>query len=200
VEKPARKNRLSLGSRKEGEDGSGIRASAVVAVALAVALLVWLLLIKGDDSGSEPEGSAPAAGAIEVVSESDLLATLKGVGFPVYWAGPRSGVEYEVSRPEEGRAYVRYLPEGEEAGTDEPFLTVGSYQQPDALASIRKLAQKPGAILMQIPAGGIAYAEAPGATSAYMAFPGLDIQIEVFDPRAGKALELIRSGAIVPVS
>jgi len=172
----------------------------VIAIALAAGLLVWLLFVKGDDDSSAPEQTTPAAQEVKVVPESGLLAAMKGVGYPVYWAGPRVGVEYEVSRPEAGRTYVRYLPKGEEAGSERQFLTVGSYEQADALAAIRKLGQKPGAILTQIAGGGAAYAEGPQATSAYLAFPGVDTQVEVFDPQGGEALRLIRSGAIVPVS
>jgi hypothetical protein len=177
------------------------RASAIVAVALAVGLLVWLLFIKGDDDSSpSPEATAPAATELAVVPESALLIAIKGVGYPVYWAGPRVGVKYEVSRPEGGRTYVRYLPKGVEAGSERQFLTVGSYEQEDAIDNIRELGQKPGGILIKIPGGGSAYAEGPQATSAYLAFPGVNTQIEVFDPQGGEALRLIRSGAIVPVS
>jgi hypothetical protein len=194
----------------KGEDGSakaktggtrsgGLRISAVIAVVLAVGLLVWLL-VQGGDSGSSTTTSeeSEAAKTVKVVPESELLQAMKGVGYPVYWAGPRLGVEYEVQRVP-GRVYVRYLPKGEKPETEKPFLTVGSYEEPEALASIRDLGQKSGAILVKIPNGGSAYAEGPQATSAYMAFPGVDVQIEVYDPEAGKAISLIRSGAIVPV-
>jgi hypothetical protein len=189
-------------SRKQGGSSARLRPTAVAAIAVAVVLLAWLLLFRGgDDSGdSTAESQASAAGqAVSVVPESELLGALKGAGYPIYWAGPRSGVEYEVSRPSADRTYVRYLPEGEEAGSEEPFLTVGSYQQAEAIKEIRKLGQKPGAVLVQTAGGGSAYAEGPDATSAYLAFPGVDSQIEVFDPTGGQALRLIRSGAIVPV-
>jgi hypothetical protein len=177
-----------------------VRLSAVVAVVLAVGLIVWLVAIRGgDDSDPAPSEAATASQTVEVVSEPDLLGALEAVGYPVYWAGPRLGVEYEVSRPAEGRTYIRYLPEGEEAESEKQFLTVGSYQQEDSIESVRELGGKPGAVLVEIAGGGAAYAENTAATSAYMAFPGIDVQVEVFDPDAGKALQLIRSGAIVPV-
>ncbi|HET7454707.1 MAG TPA: hypothetical protein VFJ76_04230 [Solirubrobacterales bacterium] len=179
-----------------------VRLTAAAAVLLAVVLVVWLIASSGGDSSSS---SAPAAGAqsagktVSVVPESGLLGAMEGVGYPVYWAGPRAGVEYEVSRLDEGRTYVRYLPQGEEVESKKPFLTVGSYDEQDALANLRKLAQTPGAILVDISGNGSAYAESPKATSAYMAFPGVDVQVEVYDPQGGEALELIRSGAIIPI-
>jgi len=169
-------------------------------LAVVAVLVLWLLLSGDDGDSGEAESTQAAAPAVQVVSESDLLGAMKGVGYPVYWAGPRTGVEYEVSRPEEGQTFVRYLPKGEEAGSEKPFLTVGSYQQPDALASIRELGQKPGAILVKVAGGGAGYADGAEATSAYLAFPGVETQVEVYDPHPGRALGLIRSGAIVPVS
>lgn len=186
--------KAKTGSTRPGR----LRVSAVVAVVLAVGLLVWLLVQGGGGSSTTTTEEPAAAKTVKVVPESELLQAMKGVGYPVYWAGPRLGVEYEVQRLP-GRAYIRYLPKGEKQETEKPFLTVGSYEQPEALASIRDLGQKAGAILVKIANGGSAYAEGPQATSAYMAFPGVDVQIEVYDPEAGKALSLIRSGAIVPV-
>jgi hypothetical protein len=187
------------GTAKSG--GGRIRPTAAVAVAIAVGLLVWLLLIKGggDDSNPESDQSSSRPKPVSVVSESELLGALKGTGYPIYWAGPRAEVEYEVSRPSSDRTFIRYLPKGEEAGTEKQFLTVGNYQQSDPLAQIKELGQEPGAVLVQVAGGGTAYAEGPDATSAYLAFPGVDTQIEVFDPEAGEALKLVRSGAIVPV-
>lgn len=199
MERPTSKDEPKRTSPKDRKQGSErVRVTAVIAVALVAALLVWLL-VKDDGSDSESESSAATTAAVKVVPEDELLEALGGVGYPVYWAGARLGVEYEVSRAEEGRTYVRYLPEGEEAGSEQPFLTVGSYQQPGALARIRELGQEPGAILVKIAGGGVAYAAGPEATNAYMAFPGVGTQVEVFDPRTGRALRLIRSGAVVPV-
>jgi hypothetical protein len=197
--------RSGAGETRQGQtSGSGtgrIRPTAAIAVAIAVGLLVWLLLIKdgGDDSAPEGNQASSQPKAVSVVSESELLSALKGAGYPIYWAGPRVEVEYEVSRPSQDQTFIRYLPQGEEAESERAFLTVGSYQQPGALARIRELGQEPGAVLVQVAGGGSAYAEGPDATSTYLAFPGVDTQIEVFVPEGGQALNLIRSGAIVPV-
>jgi hypothetical protein len=202
MNRPAGKNRLEslLAKARPDESSERVRTSAVLAVTLAVALLVWLLFVKGDGDSSEPAANPGTAGqSVSLVPESGLLDALEGVGYPIYWAGPRLGVEYEVLRLPEGRTYLRYLPEGEEIESKRPFLTVGSYEESGALQSIRSLGRKPGAVLVSVAGGGSAYAEGPDATSAYMAFPGVGTQIEVFDPEEGKALRLIKSGAIVPV-
>jgi hypothetical protein len=189
-------------SRERGGNSARMRPTAAVAVAVAIVLLAWLLLFRGGDDGGDSTAdskASPPGQAVSVVPESQLLGALKGAGYPIYWAGPRAGVEYEVSRPSSDRTYIRYLPDGEEAGSEKTFLTVGSYQQAEAIDEIRKLGQEPGAVLVQTAGGGYAYAEGPDATSAYLAFPGVNSQVEVFDPTGGQALRLIRSGAIVPV-
>ena len=168
-----------------------------ISLALAAVAAVVLLASCGDSSTTSTEATT-SSNAITVVPQSGLLGAMKGVGYPVYWAGPRLGIEYEVSRQED-RVFVRYLPKGEEAESERKLLTVGSYKDSKALAGIRESGQKPGAILVQIDGGGTAYAEGVDATSAYMAFPGVNTQVEVFDPKPGEALRLIRSGAIVPV-
>src|SRR4051794_32977577 len=104
--------RRVAGEKRQGRaSGSGagrIRPTAAIAVAIAVGLLVWLLLIKGGDDDSTPEGNQTSSQpkAVSVVSESELLSALKGVGYPIYWAGPRAEVEYEVSRPSQDRTFI----------------------------------------------------------------------------------------------
>jgi hypothetical protein len=201
-EPPSKTPRKSLPAQwKASKPSKQARTGLIAAAAAAVILLVLLLALGGEDSsdGSSDSSSAPPVSEkATLVSESDLQGTIEGVDYPVYWVGPRAGVSYEVQRPEADRTFVRYLPEGEEVESEVPFLTVGSYQKSEALQAIEELGAK-GGILIKIAGGGSAYAEGPQATSAYVAFPGVETQIEVYDPQAGAALALARSGAIVPI-
>jgi hypothetical protein len=207
VEKSAPKQKSPTQASKSSSDPAKkpprLRTPHFIGIGLAVVVVVVLVLLLtggGDSSSPGDEQATQGAKPVQVVSESGLLGAIKGVGYPIYWAGPRIGVEYEVSRPEPGRTFVRYLPKGEKAESQKAFLTVGSYKDSDALAGIQELGQKQGAILVRIAGGGTAYASGPDATSAYLAFPGIDTQVEVYDPQGGQALQLIRSGAVVPVS
>jgi hypothetical protein len=149
---------------------------------------------------SRPVAGQPGAGkTLEVVSASRLLQALTGVGYPVYWVGPRPATEYEVTRFEDGRTFIRYLPEGEPAGSDRPYLTVGSYARPDAVASLEALRKQPGGRRLRLAGGGVGFVQRPRATSVYLAFPGVGTQIEVYDPSPGIALRLVRFGVVAPV-
>jgi hypothetical protein len=171
----------------------------VIVVALAVGFVVWLLFIRGDDS-EDAGGSSPVVEKrVDVVPAADVLDVLAGVGYPVYWVGERPNVRYEVTRISDGRAYVRYLPEGVGGGSDQPFLTVGSYRKEDALGVIEELAEKPGAERFELDDGGLGVSPREAATSVYLAYPGVDVQVEVFHPDTSEVRELVESGAVAPV-
>jgi hypothetical protein len=166
-----------------------------VVIGIAVALLVWLLFIRGDDDDDSGGGAAGPAieKTVEVVSASALPEAVAPAGYPVYWVGPRPDVDYEVTLITDGRTFVRYLPKGEEAETETPYLTVGSYLQQDASGVLEQLS----GTTESVEGGGRALKQ--GEDGVYVAFPDVDVQIEVYDPQAGRALELVRSGAVAQV-
>lgn len=194
--------------RSEGSD-SGLPGplgklpiSAVVVLVVALVILIWLLFLRGDDddSGTEPAGNgSQAEKTVEVVAEDELADTVSDVGYPVYWIGPRAGVEYEVTKITDGRTYIRYLPEGEEPETKKPFLTVANYRQENAYQVLQELASNTGQEVFDVDGGGRALQRADSETGLYVAFPDEDTQIEVYDPEPGQARELVDSGAVVPV-
>ena len=105
------------------------------------------------------------------------------LGRPLYWAGQRRGTTYELTQTPDGRVYVRYLPHGVQVGSGRPYLTVGTYPVANAYATTKAAASKPGAVPIRI-SGGIAFYDKSRPTSVYLAFPGVDEQIEVYDPSA----------------
>jgi hypothetical protein len=178
-----------------GADTNKLRsyiALALVAVA-AVLLVVWLVSDDDDSAGGD-------AGAAEIVSAESLGDAVTGEKEPVYWAGEQAGTELELSRPGEGRTYVRYLTDGAEAGDPRAdFLTVGTYVQPDPVAALRRQGKEPGGVLGTAPGKAVVYFSRDQPQSVYMAYPGVDVEIEVFDPNFAHALQLVNSGQIVPV-
>ena len=52
----------------------------------------------------------------------------------------------------------------------------------------------------ELDGGGVAvFPEAPGTKNVYVAYPGVDYQVEVFDPVPGAARRLVEAGRIAPV-
>jgi hypothetical protein len=181
----------------EKSDGASSKVRSYIALALVgvalVLLIVWLA--SGDDDSSE--GSS---GVAEIVSTDDLRNAAENQDTPIYWAGERQGTELELSEPDEDRTYVRYLTDGAEAGDAKPdYLTVGTYAADDPMAELRRQGKEPEGVLGTAPGGAVVYFNRGEPLSVYVAFPGVDAQIEVYDPRFRQALQLVNSGQIVPV-
>jgi hypothetical protein len=104
---------------------------------IAAVLIVWVALDSGDSEGEA--ASTPSAKA-EIVSVAALRKATVLQDTPIYWAGQNAGTELELSKPSADRTYVRYLTAGAKAGDPRPFLTVGSYQLADPVATLRSQA------------------------------------------------------------
>lgn len=170
-----------------------MRLGALLAIGLAIFLSGWLIL------GGRDDASAPANGA-SAASESKLRSFAASSSTPVYWAGPREGQTYELTRTADGRVYVRYLPDGVEVGDPRPqFLTVGTYPRPNAWAELRRAAREGGAVSRRLPNDGMMVFSRSRPTSVYVGYAGGRYQIEVYEPSPGSARELVLSGRIVPV-
>lgn len=180
---------------KPGADNNRLRtyiALALVGIA-AILLVVWL--VSGDDDSSKGD-----SGEAEIVSTDSLEDAVSGGEAPVYWAGEQQGTEIELSQPEEGRTYVRYLTGDAEAGDPRAdFLTVGTYANPDPVAALRRQGKEPGGVIGSAPGKAVVYFNRKQPRSVYLAYPGVDVEIEVFDPNFTRALQLVNSGQIVPV-
>ncbi len=172
---------------------------ALAAMGLAAVVVILILLLNGGDS-DESSDSAKASNGAEIVSVDELQEETGQGATPVYWAGERAGTELELSQPSPDRTYVRYLTGGAEAGDRRPaFLTVSTYEQPEAVTALRRQAREPGGIVGQAPGNATVYFNQDTPQSVYLAYPGVPVQIEVYDPNPRRALQLVNSGQIVAI-
>jgi hypothetical protein len=170
----------------------------VLALALASGFVAWLVLRPGSDRPSPQTAGAPAAARL--VSSADLGAVGASLGRPLFWAGPRAGMRYELTQAAAGRTYVRYLPAGVAAGDRRPrFLAIGTYPQRGAYAQVSAAAARPGAVTLKLPGGGIAFYSRNRPTSVYVAYPGSNVQVEVYDPSPRLARALVLTGQVAPI-
>ena len=153
--------------------------------------------------GVGPVGSGAAAPVAAVkptaASIEDLRALAASSGHGIYWAGRQTGTTYELSELSGGGIFVRYLPAGVKAGDPQPFPTVSTYPVPGAYSAVKGIALRPGAISIKVANGGIAVIDPSHPNSVYLAYPRADVEVEVFDPTAGRARRLVESGAIAAV-
>ena len=170
--------------------------AAAAAVAAAVALLVWLIAFRGDDTSSVSGPIAVEPVKPVAMSASGLATLASAIGEPIYWAGRQKGFFYELRRTEDGNTYIRYLPPGVDAGAGgDKYLTIATYPYPHALEAIEKVA---GRRAIKVDGGGLALVDAAHPTSVHVAYPDIDYQVEVYDPSPAKALAIASSGRVRP--
>lgn len=174
-----------------------VRVGAVIAVALAIAVVVWLVAVRGGGSSKAKITSISPTAA----TPDRLRALAKDVGHPIYWAGPAENMTYELTETSSGRIFVRYLPESVPVGTSRSGYTiVGTYPVDNAYDVLNGLARKSGESSFPAPRGGFAVFGKETSTNIYLAYPDeKNVQIEVYDPSPKQARSLIDSGRIAPV-
>jgi hypothetical protein len=169
-----------------------IRGGAIVALACVAGLIVWLV-VRGGGSPAKP-GESAAAPAATGASVARLRSAADALAHPIFWLGPKKGYTYELTQTGDGKVYVRYLPKGVAVGVDKPYLTVGTYPFAGAFSVLRKGTRAPGAVSVRLAHGGVAVLDGVYPKSVHAAYPGLDYQIEVFDPTPSAAMQTVAAG------
>jgi hypothetical protein len=184
-----------------------VRIGAVIALALAAAFAAWLLVRGNDDSSGSTTAQTTTSGQTTTAAvgpmaadPAALRAIARDAEHPVYWLGPRRNRVYELTRTSSGRIFIRYLPPGVRVGNRAArFTIVGTYRVENAYDVLLDLSQQQGQRSAPVPGGGLAVYSTSSPSNVYVAYPGSDVQIEVFDPSAERALRLATSGRVVPV-
>jgi hypothetical protein len=193
--------RIELSDKKpvaRRDSGPGrVRLGAVIAIALLIGFGVWLVVRHKNSSSQSP---LPAQAAPVAISPAGLKTLAHAVGQPIYWAGPKPGFTYELTKAADNRVWIRYLPVGTKLGSSAPYLTVGTYPLQNAFALTLRRARQSGSVRLKIGGKGVAFYGASAPTNVYLAYPGTNFQVEVYDPSASRARELVLSGAIAAVS
>lgn len=156
-------------------------------------------LVDAGGRSTSPASSPVPRGGATAVTPAVLESTSSRLGLPIYWAGAQSGVTYELTQTPNGRIYVRYLPAGVKIGVDHPYMTVATYPLKNAFSQTSTAAGAEGAVKVPVE-NGVAFYTTAHPESVYVAFKGSDQQIEVFDPSANHAAELVAAGKVKPVS
>jgi hypothetical protein len=178
-----------------------IRIGAVLALAAVVAFGVWLGVghKRGGKSTTTTTTQQQSVGAT-AVSAQGLRTIANALGQPIYWAGPKHGVHYELTQTPDGRIYVRYLPKRVDAGSPNPYLTVSTYPVANAFAATNGVAKRSTAVRINVGSGAVAFYGTTRPTNVYEAFQGSNYQIEVYSPSAKRAQQLVTQKRIRPVA
>lgn len=188
-----------------------VRLGAILALAVAAGLIVWVIVGRSDDSSDSAEPSVTAttpattpvapqpASQPSIETVAQLRAAARASDVPLYWAGPKAGTRLEFSQVPGVTAFVRYLPNGTQAGDLQPHLTVATYARPNGFAEVQAASKNPKAKTIDLKGGGLAVYDPAVPTNVHLAYPDDAYQVEVFSPDAGVALRLVSNGTIRPV-
>ncbi len=173
------------------------RRTLGIAISAVLVLAALVLAFQGGDGEEEPEATEAAPHLVDIDEIGELEDAL---GHPIYWAGERPPDRLELTREAGDNVFLRYLPPGVEAGDPrQDYLTVGTYPFVDPVEGLRRTAAESDSSLQTAADGAVLLVNPSSQGSVYLAYPDSDLQIEVYDPSPGRALKLIRSGAIGPV-
>ena len=175
------------------------------AVVVIVAAAIISFSVGGDDKDSAPanNGGTSASATAVPVNTDGLKSAVTAVGGAgkVFWAGEEAGFTYVLRTETNGQASVRYIPSGGDANAQGAvYRVLGSYPIKGAFDVTKKAADSADSVLLTNSDGSIVVYNKNKTTNVYIAFPDVDVQIEIFDPTPGKALELATSGRIVKVA
>jgi hypothetical protein len=176
-----------------------VRLGAAIAIVVAVGFVLWFAIGGRGDGGSAVSPTETQATVPVALTASGLSTLTAALPDPVYWVGTQAAGTYEFSQTADGKSYVRYLPPGVKAGDARTVLTVGTYRMEDAFAATESTSKQAGSVAIPAPGGAVAFSGKESATNAYVAFPGSDFQIEVYDPIPGRARRLVEQRAVEPV-
>ena len=171
-----------------------VRIAVLVVAAIAVGLVLFFVLHHSKHKHHHKIVTS-RIGPISF-TEPELKAQAFTLKTPIYWAGTQAGYHYEFTRSTKGYLYIRYLPSGTPVkAPGKNFLIVSTYPFFNAYGSLKKYAKKKA---LKGPGGSVIYIR-PKATNVLMAFPGVDYEIEIYDPSPAIALSTAQSGNIKPV-
>jgi hypothetical protein len=180
-----------------------VRIAALVVVGLVIVGVV-LYLILGHNSSKKHHKAKKTAAVTTAIgpvlkTKKELIAMGPALQQPVYWAGPQAGKRSEFWRLQDDSIYIRYLPKGTPAGSDQNvpnYLVVSTYPFPNAFNRLKKGSKNSGTIGAD---GAYVWQRPTDPRSVLMAWPGKGYEVEVFDPSSTLAKHLALSGQIQPV-
>jgi len=178
------------------------RIGAAIAVVVVAGFLVWYFAIRDNGNSGSTQTTSGTVKSIgpEATTPTGLSGVSKRLGQPIYWAGSQPNTKLEFTRSTVGRLYVRYLPAGVKVGQrTHGYLTVATFPFNGAYHALKVVAKQPGAIVKQGANDGLVVTNKHSPIYVFVAYPGKNYEIEVYDPDPNRALSIAQSGSLRPI-
>jgi hypothetical protein len=132
------------------------------------------------------------------LAETELKEIGQKTNQPIYWVGSSPEGVYTLTLAENEQSYVKYLPaDSQTSDLENAYRIIATYLKPDAFSVTQSAGNQPGAVTLTNSEGAVIYYSSLTPNNVYLAYPGRNFQIEIFDPVPGAALELaLTPGAV----
>jgi len=174
------------------------RIATIIGIAVLAGFVAWFATSSNREGGNPILGTA--SGDPRMLERAEVETVSDEIGHTVFWAGERPDTGIELRHDASGNTHVRYLTGGAQPGDPAPaYLDIGTYPFKDGYEVTSAMAAEDG--LKRVKVGdAVGFYDPQRPTNIYLGFPDRpDFQVEVFHPEADGALEVVRSGDIVPM-
>jgi hypothetical protein len=125
------------------------------------------------------------------LTQNQLESLVAEESITAYWAGPRPGYLYSIDTTSKDRVFLQYIQANKNSSNVVAnSRVIATYFTKDGFARTVAAATQPGNTGFRNPNGSVVFYDKNRNTDIYLAFPGREVQIEIFDPLAGQALSL----------
>lgn len=163
----------------------------VLVTAVLTALLVLGLTQQISPTLSDRTTLAAQTSGGVCLTESELKSIISENNIQAYWTGPLKDATYSLNSSTAGQVFIRYVPKGEECDDVRPnFRVIATYEEVDAFATTESAGTTADGVSLLNTDGSIVYFNKNVPTNIYVAYPGINYQIEIYDPDPKEAVSL----------
>lgn len=163
----------------------------VLVTAVLTALLVLGLTQQISPTLSDRTTLAAQTSGGVCLTESELKSIISENNIQAYWTGPLKDATYSLNSSTAGQVFIRYVPKGEECDDVRPnFRVIATYEEVDAFATTESAGTTADGVSLLNTDGSIVYFNKNVPTNVYVAYPGINYQIEIYDPDPKEAVSL----------
>jgi hypothetical protein len=170
-----------------------VRVLVVIIALLLVALGIMLSPVL---AGLHPASNAAIPIDKPVIVSEQQLRQYGADNATVYWAGPMENRQYELTRSNSGATFIRYLPDGVKAGSENKYLTVATYPQAQGYKLLSETTNSSAVASEKTTSGALVVVDSKAPGSTYFSFPGANFEVEVFSPIKEQSKQQVLSGKI----
>ena len=125
------------------------------------------------------------------LSEKELRDLVSKQKITAYWAGPVANATYSINTSNVGQVFVRYVMKGQSCDSEnKDFRVIATYAVSGAYESTKAAGSQANGVSLANADGSIVYFNKDVPTNVYLAYQGLDYQIEIYDPNPKDAVTL----------